>query len=126
MRKVFPILGMLIVALLLTACGKTPDFNGSRTGNDKELIMEYSAFNTTDGQELVAEAGDVIHAKIVIESGNLLIKIQKDDEEPIYESSDITISDEFDVDIDESGTYAITVTGVKAKGSVSFTVENNQ
>lgn len=125
MRKVFPILGMLIVALLLTACGKTPDFNGSRTGNDKELIMEYSAFNTTDGQELVAEAGDVIHAKIVIESGNLLIKIQKDDEEPIYESSDITISDEFDVDIDESGTYAITVTGVKAKGSVSFTVENN-
>lgn len=126
MRKVFPILGMLIVALLLTACGKTPDFNGSRTGNDKELIMEYSAFNTTDGQELVAEAGDVIHAKIVIESGNLLIKIQKDDEEPIYESSDITISDEFDVDIEESGTYAITVTGVKAKGSVSFTVENNQ
>lgn len=88
--------------------------------------MEYSAFNTTDGQELVAEAGDVIHAKIVIESGNLLIKIQKDDEEPIYESSDITISDEFDVDIEESGTYAITVTGVKAKGSVSFTVENNQ
>lgn len=125
MRKVFPILGMLIVALLLTACGKTPDFNGSRTGNDKELIMEYSAFNTTDGQELVAEAGDVIHAKIVIESGNLLIKIQKDDEELIYESSDITISDEFDVDIEESGTYAITVTGVKAKGSVSFTVENN-
>ena len=126
MRKVFPILGMLIVALLLTACGKTPDFNGSRTGSDKELIMEYSAFNTTDGQELVAEAGDVIHAKIVIESGNLLIKIQKDDEEPIYESSDITISEEFDVDIEESGTYAITVTGVKAKGSVSFTVENNQ
>lgn len=125
MRKVFPILGMLIVALLLTACGKTPDFNGSRTGNDKELIMEYSAFNTTDGQELVAEAGDVIHAKIVIESGNLLIKIQKDDEEPIYESSDITISEEFDVDIEETGTYAITVTGVKAKGSVSFTVENN-
>lgn len=74
----------------------------------------------------MAETGDIIHAKIVVESGSLLIKIQKDDEEPIYESSDITISEEFDVDIDESGTYAITVTGVKAKGSIRFTVENNQ
>lgn len=126
MRKVFSVIYMLIFALLLTACGKTPDFNGSRTGNDKEFIMEYSVFNTTDGQELVAETGDIIHAKIVVESGSLLIKIQKDDEEPIYESSDITISEEFDVDIDESGTYAITVTGVKAKGSIRFTVENNQ
>lgn len=87
--------------------------------------MEYSVLNTTDGQELSAEAGDTIHTKIVVESGNLSIKIQKEDEEPIYESSGIEISNEFDVEIDESGIYSVTVTGEKTKGSVSFVVESN-
>ena len=113
----------LIVSL--TACGMTSAFNGNRTGNDKEFIMEYSVLNTTDGQELSAEAGDTIHAEIVVESGNLSIKIQKDDEVPIYESSSIEISDEFDVEIDESGIYSVTVIGEKSKGSVSFAVESN-
>lgn len=30
--------------------------------------MEYSVLNTTDGQELSAEAGDTIYTKIVVES----------------------------------------------------------
>ena len=54
------------------------------------------------------------------------IKIQKDGEEPIYESDGISASNEFDVEIDESGTYTVEVTGKKAKGSVSFTVVTNQ
>lgn len=125
MKKVLLIVCVLALIVSLTACGKTPAFNGSRTGNDKEFIMEYSVLNTTDGQELSAEAGDTIHAKIVVESGNLSIKIQKDDEEPIYESSGNEISNEFDVEIDESGIYSVTVTGEKTKGSVSFVVESN-
>lgn len=126
MKKVFSTICALMTGLSLTACGNTPAFNGSRTGNDKEFIMEYSVLNTTDSQELVAETGDTINAKIVVKSGSLSIKIQKDDEEPIYEDSGITVSNEFDVEINESGTYAITVTGEKAKGSVGFMVENNQ
>ena len=126
MKKVFSTICALMLGLSLTACGNTPAFNGSRTGNDKEFIMEYSVLNTTDGQELVAETGDTINAKIVVKSGSLSIKMQKDDEAPIYEDSGITVSNEFEVEIDESGTYAITVTGEKAKGSVSFAVENEQ
>ena len=34
-------------------------------------------------------------------------------------------ADEFDVEINESGTYTVSVTGKKAKGSVSFTVVTN-
>jgi len=69
---------------------------------------------------------DTIHAEIIVEGGSLSFKIQKDDEAPVYEGVDVSFSDEFDVDIEESGTYTVTVTGEKAKGSVSFTVVTNQ
>lgn len=115
---------LLALTLALTACGI--DFNGSRTGNDSEFIMEYSVLNRTYAQELTVEAGDTIQSKIVVIKGSLSIKIQKDGEEPIYESDGISVSNEFDVEIDESGTYTVEVTGKKAEGSVSFVVEDNQ
>lgn len=45
---------------------------------------------------------------------------------PVYEGRDVIFSDEFDVAIEKSGTYTVTVTGKKARGSVSFTVEAKQ
>ena len=123
MKKIILLIFTLTLAISLTACGT--DFNGSRTGNDSEFIMEYTTFNTTDTQELIVESGDTINGKIVVEKGNLAIKIQKDSEEPIYESDGIFASNEFDIEIDESGTYTVTVTGKNAKGSVSFVVESN-
>lgn len=124
MKKHVSILYFLILSLLLTAC--VSDFNGSRTGNDNQLIMEYTAFNTTDSQDLVIEAGDTIHAEIVVEDGHLSYKIQKDDDEPIAENEGIFFSAEFDADIEESGTYTVTVKGEKAKGSVKFVVESSE
>ncbi len=88
--------------------------------------MNYKVFNKTDSQNLIVEKGDTIHAEIVVEGGSLSIKIQKDDEVPIYEGVDVSSSDEFDIDIEESGTYTVSVTGEKTKGSVSFTVVTNQ
>ncbi len=110
--------------VFLTACGST--FDGSRTGNDSEFIMEYSVLNKTDTQDLIAESGDTISGKIIVKNGSLSIKIQKDDEEPIYDNNEISASNEFNVEISESGTYTVSVTGEKAKGSLSFTVATNQ
>lgn len=124
MKKHLGILCSLILVLSLTACGT--DFDGSRTGNNNEFVMDYKVFNKTDSQDLIVEEGDTIHAEIIVEGGSLSFKIQKDDEVPVYESVDVSFSDEFDVDIEESGTYTVTVTGKKAKGSVSFTVVTNQ
>ena len=75
---------------------------------------------------MIAESGDIISGNIIVNKGSLSIKIQKDDEEPIYENNGISVSNEFDVEINESGTYTVSVTGEKAKGSVSFTVVTNQ
>lgn len=124
MKKYLGILCSLILILSLTACGT--DFDGSRTGNNTEFVMDYKVFNKTDSQDLIVEKGDTIHVEIIVEGGSLSFKIQKDEEVPVYESADVSFSDEFDVDIEESGTYTVTVTGEKAKGSVSFTVVTNQ
>ncbi len=124
MKKALLIVSMLAITIFLSACGT--DFDGSRIGNDNEFIMQYSVLNTTDMQELTVETGDTIHVNLVVKKGSLSIKIQKDGEEPIYEDNGISASNEFDVEIDESGTYTVEVTGKKAKGSVSFIVEDNQ
>lgn len=124
MKIIITIFSVIFLITLLTAC--SPDFNGSRTGNDNQLIMEYTAFNTTDSQDLVVEAGDTIHTKIVIEDGQLSYKIQKNDDEPIAESESVFFSADFDVEVEESGTYTVTVTGEKAKGSVKFLVESTE
>lgn len=124
MKKISLTVCTLISILVLTACGT--EFDGSRIGNDSEFIMEYSVLNTTDAQDLTVKSGDTISAKIVVDKGSLSIKIQKDGEEPIYESDGISSSNEFDVEIDESGTYTVEVTGKKAKGSVSFIVVTKQ
>lgn len=122
MKKITTFFSAMLLIISLSACSS--DFDGSRTGNDTQLIMEYTAFNTTDTQDLVVEAGDIIHAEIVVEDGHLSYKIQKDDEEPIAESEGIFFSVEYDFDVEESGTYTVTVTGENAKGSVKFVVES--
>lgn len=119
MKKFLGIVYVLTIVFSLSACGKS-SFDGSRTGNDSQFIMEYKIFNTTDGQSFLLESGDVIRAKVVVDHGSLSVKIQKDNDTPIYESDNIVTSESFDVEIQESGTYKITVTGEKAKGSVSF------
>ncbi len=124
MKKQLCILCSLILVLSLTACGS--DFDGSRTGNDSAFVMDYKVLNKTDSQDLTVEKGDTIHAELIVEGGSLSVQIQKDDEVPVYEGEDVSFSDEFDIYIEESGTYTVSVTGEKAKGSVSFTVVTNQ
>ncbi|NMS89831.1 hypothetical protein HGQ85_07800 [Clostridioides difficile] len=118
MKKSYFIIFIMIFIIILTAC-KGVDFNGSRTGNTSELIMKYSMFDTTDSQLLELEKDDVIDVEIKSDSGKLNVLIQKDSSEPIYESKNVPTSS-FQVKINESGTYKVTVTGEKAQGSVSF------
>lgn len=124
MKKFLLIVCTLALIVSLTGCDSK--FDGIRTGNNSEFIMEYSVLNKTDTQDLIAKSGDTIGGKIIVNKGSLSIKIQKDEEEPIYESNGISESTEFDVEIDESGTYTVSVTGEKAKGSVSFNVVTHQ
>ena len=74
MKKQLVILCSCILALSLTACGA--DFDGSRTGNSDEFVMDYKILNKTDAQDLMAEKGDTIHAEIIVEGGSLSLKVR--------------------------------------------------
>ena len=113
MKRSLSIICVFFIVFLLSGCGKS-SFDGSRTGNDSQFVMKYKIFNTTDEQSLLLESGDIV------DSGKLSIKIQKDSDTPIYERDDIVTSENFDVEIQESGTYKITVIGENTKGGVNF------
>ena len=115
-------MGFLLLLLpLLAAC--VSDFDGSRTGNDRELIMSYRMFNTTDSQELTVAAGDNIHVEITAERGQISLTIQRDGETPLYQAEEIASSDAFDLQANKDGTYTVSVTGKKAKGAISVAVQ---
>lgn len=120
-KYIYPI-GILCFGLLLTSC-REASFDGSRTGNDSQFLMEYSVFNSSDAQELELEKEDVIDVEVVSDAGEVSITIQKEDEEPVYEGHDVPTG-AFQVKVKDGGTYTVTVTGEHAEGSVSFVKQN--
>ncbi len=94
--------------------------------NADALLMDYKIFNSTASQDLTITAGDTLHVEIAVTCGSLSYKIQKnDDTKPLYEETSVSVSGEYDLEIEESGIYTITVTGKKSKGSVQFMVYSN-
>ena len=116
-------LAALTLTLFLSGCS-APTFNGSRTGNDSQFLMEYTVLNTTDGQTLSLEAGDTMDVAVVSASGTVSVKIQKEGELPLYDQEDVPTG-QFSLEIPEDGEYNITVTGEQARGSVSFVRRDN-
>lgn len=108
-----------LVTLCACACGGTV-FDGSRTGNESRLIMDFKVLNKTDFQKLTLADGDIVDFNIVNKAGSIDISLQKDGEAPVYEETDIQTSS-FQVQIYDGGTYIVSVTGKKARGSVSIT-----
>lgn len=120
MKKIFTSILILVSVVSFSACNFTK-FDGSRTGNESQLIMQYDVLNMTDSQKLAA--GDILRFDVVSQSGSVDIQLQKGKEDPIYEGTDIPTS-AFQVVIQDDGTYTVAVTGKRAKGSVSVIKED--
>lgn len=121
MKKI--IIGILILAstlLTLTGCEK-PVFNGSSTGNDTRFIMDFTVLNETRTHQMPLQAGDVLDVVIEKEEGRLDILVRDSTGEVIYKGDDAD-SAAFSLEITRSDTYTFSVTGVDAKGNVSFIV----
>lgn len=118
MRKIKILSIISLIILMLSAC-TTTTFNGSRTGNENQLIMDYEVLNMTESQILELKNGDTVDFVIVSERGKVDITLQKDGESPVYQGVDVPTST-FSVEISESGSYKVTVTGKNAKGNVSI------
>jgi len=120
MRYIKVLFIYIIILSCLTGCVKSK-FDGSRTSNDVQFIMEYSVFNDIEYHEMNLEKDDVIEVKIENESGRIDIIIADFEGNEIYRGND-ALTGEFKITITESNTYKFSVSGKDAKGSVSFKV----
>ena len=114
----------LLLVLTLSACAA--EFDGSRTGNDREFITEYKVLNRADSQDLTARAGDTIHGELTVDSGALSVSVRKEGEAPLYENAARSASETFDLPVEAGGTYTVTVAGMRAAGGVRFEVVPGQ
>ena len=110
-------------------------FNGSRTGNDSQLTMDFTVLNGNDTQNLILKKGDILDVDISVNSGSLNVNVQKIAElsesteiqnqdksirfPPIYRRQNLT-DDTCELVIPEDGIYSVTIVGQGAAGKVSF------
>ncbi len=101
-------------------------YEGSRTGNESSLILDYSAFNGTEFQLLELESGDTIRAEIVSSRGSIDVEILEDaDREPIFDSEALATGT-YSIEVPRDGSYELWVTGYQAAGSARFSREPGQ
>ena len=116
-RYVLTTVTVLIVSTLLCACAQGAVFNGNMTRDKDHFDMTFEILNTSYSHELEMKEGEAIEVTVDVESGNLSLLIQKDDDKPIYQGNRIE-SAKFQVGIEAEGTYTLTVIGKRARGHV--------
>ena len=116
-RYVLTTVAVLIVLPLLCACAQGAAFNGNMTRDKDHFDMTFEILNTSYSHELEMKEGEALEVTVDVESGDLSLLIQKDDDKPIYQGNRIE-SAKFQVGIETEGTYTLTVIGKKARGHV--------
>ena len=116
-RYVLTTVTVLIVSTLLCACAQGAAFNGNMTRDKDHFDMTFEILNTSYSHELEMKEGEALEVTADVESGDLSLLIQKDDDKPIYQGNRIE-SAKFQVGIEAEGTYTLTVIGKRARGHV--------
>lgn len=116
-RYVLTTVTVLIVSTLLCACVQGAAFNGNMTRDKDHFDMTFEILNTSYSHELEMKEGEALEVTVDVESGDLSLLIQKDDDKPIYQGNRVE-SAKFQVGIESEGTYTLTVIGKKTRGHV--------
>ncbi len=117
--RVFAVCAILIFGSVSAGCGTGSTFSGDKVSNEDAFYMDYSAFNRQEYADMELASGDALRVSIAQMSGTVDLTIGVDGKDPVYEGNGLTVAD-FTVNISESGTYRITVTGHRAAGNVNF------
>jgi hypothetical protein len=120
MKKISLIILSILVFSIFIGCSR-PSFNGSRTSNNKQFLMEYSVLNTTETSEMELKEGTIIDAEVESKGGRVNILVESINGGKIYTGENVGTG-KFSLKIKKSDTYKFTVTGDNAKGSISFKV----
>ncbi|MCD8503008.1 MAG: hypothetical protein LRY71_16830 [Bacillaceae bacterium] len=105
----------------IVGCRREQVFDGSRTSNDTQFVMEYDVLNGTKTHEMELEEGTMINVIVQNDSGQVNIAVEDSHGEVVYQGGHAS-STNFTFGISSAGRYTFTVTGSKAKGGVSVKV----
>ena len=112
---------MVLLSVTLSGCGTTSEsiFDGSRTADENSFRMNYATLNREDSADLNLAAGEQLHIEYTHTQGTVDIIVGIDGQTPLYRGNDQK-NGEMLLPISEAGTYHISVTGHKARGSIAF------
>lgn len=113
---------IMIAALLflLTGCGTGSVFDGSRISNASEFQMSYSVLNREEWADLNLTEGDRLKVFLSHTEGAVDVTVGMEGKGPIYRGNGQQNAD-FILEIAETGSYHISVSGHQAKGNAAFT-----
>lgn len=94
-----------------------PGFTGERIKNPDSYSMDIRRMNGTDSHTLSLNAGDVLQVEFETAKGSLHMKITAPDGAIIYAGNGEEATS-FEINIPETGTYAVAVQARHAEGSI--------
>lgn len=123
-KKVLIMILLTCLSFTLNAC--VVEFNGSRTGNEDQFILDVKALNREESHELYLNSEDMIEVKSQITKGEMQVSIvHEETNESIYEGN-LKGDFKFIVTVHTEGTFIITVNGKNAAGYIEFKKINKE
>ena len=105
---------------LLAGCGTGSVFDGSRVSDTSGFWMEYSILNREESAGLNLAEGDRLQVSLSHTEGTVDVTVGMEGQTPIYRGNGQQNAD-FVLEIAETGSYHVFVSGHQAKGNISFT-----
>ena len=94
-------------------------FDGSRVGNPDGYWLEFSYMDQSDSQTVYLESGDTLEVTYEVRGGRVDVAIGISGQDPIYRGNDVQTG-AFELPIQDSGEYVISVSAAKASGRLAF------
>ena len=109
------------IILVFTACGlcNKATFIGDEISDTDFYVVDFEQMNSNHSHNIDMDAGESIKVKIIRKSGKISVQIYNEADQPVYKGDDVTDA-EFEIQINEKGTYRLCVSGKDAKGHVIF------
>jgi len=110
---------LVIISFIFISC-ENISFNGSRTGNSSQFIVDFDVLNTSKTHKMSLEQGERINVSIKKESGDLKVYVYDSNKNYSYRS-DSAFNSDFILTIDHNDNYTFEIVGTNnAKGRVAF------
>lgn len=96
-------------------------FNGSSLLNPDEIALDYSILNGSFTHTMRLQSGDVLDVALQVDEGTLGIAIEGSDGTSLYQNDNLDTS-QFHLEISQTDSYQVTITGSNTKGSIHLKV----